>query len=143
MTRGGPRKAKRFTWRYDPATRAIIIVNERERALVYTLEQVVAALHALKAEFGSREIPLANNVAKVGDGSEQPGFGTVLIRLKPGDTSFAQGASYLGVVLEDLGYLRWNGRHRGIAWHLTDTSVDRVDLERRLLAQQGGAAPNR
>lgn len=138
-TRGGARKAKQFSWHYDPDSRSVVIINENGRGLVYTVQQVAATLAALKASFGTREIPLANNVAKLGDGSEQPGLGTVLYGIEA-DTTFAQGASYLGVVLEELGYLRWNGRSRGIGWRLTDVPLDAERLERRLREHQAARA---
>ena len=136
FTRGGPNKAKRFAWQYLAAERAVIIINEDGRNLSYTLGQIVAVLERLEREFGAKEFPLGNNVAKLGDGTEQPGLGMTLLAIKPGDTTFAQGASYLGVVLEELGYLRWNGYHRGIAWRLTVSQVTRSVLESRLLERK-------
>ena len=48
------------------------------------------------------------------------------------NTTYAQGASYLGVVLEELGYLRWNGRSRGIGWRLTGEDGSEMGLGSRL-----------
>jgi hypothetical protein len=136
-------KPKRFAWKYDATTQALRIVNERGRGLRYTLAHLTALLEHLERDFGAAEIPLANNVAKLGDGSEQPGLGTALLRLKPGDVSFAQGASYLGVVLEDLGYLRWNGRHRGIGYVRTAKATDALERSLTRYGAHASAPPPR
>jgi hypothetical protein len=53
-------------------------------------------------------------------GTEVAGLGSTIYRLCAGDTFHAQGASYLGVVLEEAGILEWNGRPRGIEWRLSN-----------------------
>ena len=52
--------------------------------------------------------------------------------LKPGDTVHAQGASYLGVVLERAGIFEWNGEKKGIAWRFQEGVDDIESLERLL-----------
>ncbi len=38
--------------------------------------------------------------------------------LSPNDITHAQGASYLGVVLEKIGVLEWNGTKKRIQWRI-------------------------
>ena len=118
MTRGGPNRAKRFDWHFDAAAQNVVIRNEDDRLLVYTVDELAELLNRLETAFGTSAFPLANNVETLAAGTERPGLGMTFMSIKK-NTTFAQGASYLGVVLEKLGYLRWNGRSRGISWRLT------------------------
>ena len=70
----------------------------------------------LKRKFQDGWIPLANNVELMGEGEEQDGFGMAIMRQQPGNTTHAQGASYLGPIIEQIGLLEWNGRSNGICW---------------------------
>ena len=132
VTRGGPNKSKRFQWQYDPSAERVIITGERGKTHTYALREIHAILRALHARLGVSFFPLANNVQKLGDGTEQPGLGTAILNQMPGDTYHAQGASHLGVVLEECGYLEWNGKHRGIAWRLLNNDSSLVTLVARL-----------
>jgi hypothetical protein len=115
MTHGG-RSAKRFDWAFN--TDYIKIKNENERQEEYSLAEVFAILGWLKNRFAADWFPLANNVKKLGQGDETDGLGVAIVRQQPGKISHAQGASYLGVVLEHLGLLEWNDRQRGIEWRI-------------------------
>lgn len=44
---------------------------------------------------------MANNVATMGAGTEKPGLDMSVMSIRQ-NTTYAQGASYLGVVLEEL-----------------------------------------
>ncbi len=55
----------------------------------------------------------------------------------PKDIARAQGASYLGVVLEECGFLEWNKEHGGIAWRLLETDFSPEALEARLQGRGG------
>jgi len=109
VTRGGPNKRVHFTWHYDPATARLLITAETDKRHTYPLRETQAILRGLYARFG-----------------------TAILEQMPGDTYHAQGASYLGVVLEEAGYLQWNNRHRGIAWRLTDADFSADTLIHRL-----------
>jgi len=52
----------------------------------------------------------------------------------PGDVYHAQGASHLGVVMEEAGYFQWDGKHHGIAWRLIDHDLGSETLAARLQA---------
>jgi hypothetical protein len=131
-TRGSPGKRKTFTWQYDPQLERITTTSEDGILHTYTVHEIQAILQHLAGQFGGAFFPLANNVAKLGAGTEQPGLGTAILALQPGGTYHAQGASYLGVVLEEAGYLKWNGKHRGIAWRLIDRDFSINALVARL-----------
>lgn len=112
-THGG--RAIRFEWESDDA--GIHIQNEKGKFHHYPLGEVKQVLEYLQKNFGSEWFPLANNVEKVYRQTEKKGLGTGLYGIKP-NTLFAQGASYLGVVLEQQGFLEWNGMTKGIMWRI-------------------------
>jgi len=98
----------------------------------YSLREILSIIRDLRANFGERWIPLANNVEKMYSGTEKPGLGMTIFQLRPGDTVHAQGASYLGVVLERIGVFEWNGKKKGIAWQFRNDVDDLDSLERFL-----------
>lgn len=86
-----------------------------------------------KAEFGDNYFPLANNVVRLANRTERRGLGMIIREQANATDLHAQGASYLGVVLEEAGYFQWNGRNNGIAWRITDTDFQLPTIESRLL----------
>ncbi len=118
-----------------------MIQNERGRRLAYTIEELCAILRDLHGSFGEGFFPLANNVEKLGEGSERAGLGTTILKHRPRDISHAQGASYLGVVMEECGYFEWNGKHLGIAWRLRRLDLDQDALAARLVRPAGRGRP--
>ena len=84
----------------------------------YTRNDLIQACRWLFSTFGQGWFPLANNVQLLGNGTEQNGLGVALYRIHP-NTAYGQGASYVGVVLEELGLLEWNGAINGICWRFT------------------------
>ncbi len=119
-TRGGVNQAKDFFW-YICNDRLIIqkISSDRidDRLYIganwtnqgrhfFTQNDITSALFWLFNTFQNEQFrfPLANNVKGLGNGTEIDGFGVALYTLRP-ETYYAQGSSYLGVVLEDLGIL--------------------------------------
>jgi hypothetical protein len=136
-TRGGASKRKCFTWHCDLQLDRITTTSEDGTAHTYHIAEIQSIVQYLHSKFGDAFFPLANNVAKLGAGTEQRGLGTAILAQKPGDTTHAQGASYLGVVLEEAGYFEWNGRHRGIAWRLIDHDFSAETLVARLQAAAG------
>jgi hypothetical protein len=118
ITRGNPNRRRQFEWHYDPLTRQLIIINQDGRELMYSLQEIQKILFALQHRFSSDYFSLSNNVELLGNDMEKPGLGAILLEELPKDVNRAQGASYLGVVLEEAGYFHWNGKTFGIAWHL-------------------------
>jgi hypothetical protein len=119
-TRGGYGKRKRFSWFLDIDPGKLIIVKENGQKLSYSLREIQNILKASKTRFSTDYFPLANNVELLSNGTEQAGLGTIILKQYPRDISRAQGASYLGIVLEECGYLKWNGKNVGIEWRLID-----------------------
>jgi len=72
--------------------------------------EVFDIMNWLTEKFGLGWFPLANNVEKLWQGTDVDGLGVAILRQRPGDISHAQGASYLGVVLEHAGILEWNSK---------------------------------
>lgn len=113
-TRGG--KHRIFGYRINSDT--LIIENINNRQDVFGFKELYSILTELYREFGTDWFPLANNVQKMGNGTERPGLGCTILRKQPSDVTHAQAASYLGRIFEDIGLAQWNGKTRGIAWKL-------------------------
>jgi hypothetical protein len=79
----------------------------------------------LQKEFGDNWFPLANDVRKLGNGTEVAGLGTAILNQAPGDITHAQGSSYLGVVLDQIGVLKWNERKKGIKWQILKADINK------------------
>ena len=97
-------------------------------------------LNALEQKFG-KTIPLESDVVKLAHDAKYMGLGVAILLKKylSGDGSsrnrkihHAQGASYLGVVLEEAGYFFWNERKNGIEWKLIDNDFTEETLTSRL-----------
>ena len=114
VTHGG--NYKNFEWHvFD---NIIFIKNEKGANHSYIISEVFEIIQWLKDTFGKEWFPLANNVELMGRGEEKDGLGTAILDLSPGDITHAQGSSYLGVVLEEVGIFVWNGAKRGIKWRI-------------------------
>ena len=132
FTRGGPTKRKQFEWHYDLQTCQLIVINQNGRELMYSLEEIQRILSAICQRFSSDYFPLSNNAAYSGDGTGKPSLGSILLEQLTNDINRAQGASYLGVVLEETGYFQWNAKTFGIAWQLLDVDFSEAALAKRL-----------
>ena len=129
-TRGGFKQRVRFEWWFDDDNNSLMIENEKGRREQFPLDEIIKILQQIQAEFGSGYFPLANNVQKLGNGTEIRGLGMVILDFNPGDVKHAQAASYLGPVLEETGYFEWNGKNKGISWKLMEDTID-VDSVRK------------
>lgn len=123
-TRGGPKKAVIFQVVYDDDMCSLVIRNTNGARHEFNLYEIMLVLRKLLEDFGSGPFPLANNVETMGQGTEQAGLGMTILSQRPGDVTHAQGASYLGPVLEHCRFLEWNGKHVGIEWRLIDTDCN-------------------
>ena len=117
----------KFVWDFSEED-GVSIKNEKGRYHFYTTKEIVTILNELFERFGNNWFPLANNVEKLGKGTEQFGLGMAILSQQPGNITHAQGSSYLGVVLEESGILKWNEEKKGIRWKikiskLTDDNV--------------------
>ena len=113
-THGGRRRD--FEWWPDGDTLRIRNTDGLEHS--YSLNEIITILGQLHQEFGSDWFPLGNNVEKLYRNAERSGLGTAIYAQPNSNILHAQGASYLGVVLEDAGILEWNKERRGILWRI-------------------------
>lgn len=125
VTHGG--RARRFEWSFRDGE--IQIQSESGIHHQFTTNEILQIIRELDSSFGNEWIPLGNNVEKLYSGTEKLGLGTAIYRRRPGDTLHAQGASYLGVLLEEIGVFRWNGMIKGIAWRIENRVADLETLE--------------
>ena len=125
-THGG--RAIRFKWFFDGEQ--LVVENASGRKHMYSFEEIVAVLSNIQTEFGAKWFPLA--VGNMSRGTGIPGLGAAICHLRQGDNQHAQGASYLGVVLDEIGILEWNRKSRGIAWRLMVDPRDAEALRARL-----------
>lgn len=134
-TRGSVSRRRQFSWTYNPQSKSLVAINDRHRSLSFEVDKVVEILAHLKDQFGDDFFPLANHVVLLSRGEEKPGFAATILQSYPGDLTRAQGASYLGVMLEELGYFEWNKKSLGIAWRLVSGEINRSTLIDRLSRQ--------
>ncbi|MEW5870101.1 MAG: hypothetical protein AB1894_12555 [Chloroflexota bacterium] len=132
-THGPETKRKHFSWRFFADSSHLIIENENGRKHSYSLQEIQRILETIQRRFGGEPFPLANNIQKLYEETEKPGLGVIIHEQGRNDISHAQGASYLGVVLEECGYLRWNGKSFGIEWRLIDTDFGLDAIASRLV----------
>lgn len=135
ITHGPAHRRRHFDWHFENGRKLLHIKNERGREHEFALDEMQAILRMLHSVFGMDFFPLANNVELLGNGTEQTGFGTTIVAQADATVSHAQGASYLGVVLEECGYLEWNQQHVGIEWRIIDTDFSAGELATRLSAR--------
>lgn len=117
-TRG---KGHLFTWRNDGE---IIKIESEKMHHEYSHQEIMSALVWLHTRFRANAFPLANNVETLHREEEKEGLGKALYSVKP-NTTFAQGASYLGVVLEQLGIFEFVSS-RPIEWGLAEPYVEDI-----------------
>jgi len=96
------------------------------------VNEINKILATITTEFGSGYFPLANNVEKLGNGSEVRGLGTIILDHSPKDVFHAQGASYFGPAFEQLGFFEWNGKNRGIQWRLVNHKITNEAIIQRM-----------
>jgi excisionase family DNA binding protein len=145
-TRGSASRCVRFTWGFDEEIGMLSIETEKGRLHRFHMDEILKILNTVKSEFGRDYFPLANNVAKLDRGTEIRGLGTIILDGYPGDVTHAQGSSYLGPVLEQIGYFKWNGKNRGIKWQLVDHKISHKLVIERLknpMAQRDSEAAAR
>lgn len=95
----GKGKSVPFKWHINDEK---ITIQSDKMHHEYTHTEILTALGWLQRRFKTSPFPLGNSVSKVGNETEKDGLGKALYSVKK-DTTFAQRASYLGVVLEQMG----------------------------------------
>jgi hypothetical protein len=124
-TRGGGH-SRLFAWWLVDCN--VTIESESGMSHEFGLQEIYSVLCDLHQYFGKDWFPLANNVEKLYDETEANGLGSIIYSRCPGDTKHAQGASYLGVVLEQAGILEWNAQVRGIKWKIVKIPTNVAEL---------------
>jgi len=112
----------------------LVIKNEKGRIHKYHIEEVINIIDWLCEEFGEYWFPLANNVQKLGNGTENSGLGVAILSQSPGDIEHAQGSSYLGVILYFIGIFDWNGKRRGIKWRIIKSNITKEMILNSLIS---------
>ncbi len=129
-THGG--KRIRFEWTVN--NDHLRIQNENGNIHTYPLAEVQTIIDWLSINFDNGWFPLANNVQLLSNGKERAGLGMAILKQAKNDISHAQGASYLGVVLEESGVFAWNGKIRGIEWKIIAVPKNIDQLQNSLSA---------
>lgn len=124
-THDTPGKEKLFTWWIDRERGTVRISTEIMTEREYSLDEIRFILQLLREQFGDNWFALGNNASLIHSGKELPGLGTTLLRLRPNDMKHLQGCAYLGVILEECGFLKWNGKGSPVGWRLTGKEYDR------------------
>jgi hypothetical protein len=127
-THGG--KAIDFDWSFQE--NLLVINSNTSQMHEYTLQEIVNILSILHSKFGNDWFPLANNIEKMPKQKEKLGLGSIIYSLAPGKTHHAQGASYLGIILEETGILKWNRKIKGIEWQIAEVCLDSNSIQRAL-----------
>ena len=128
VTHGG--NFRHFKWQLINSN--IFIKTEKDIEHTYKLTEVYKIIKSLKEEFNTSWFPLANNVELLGKGIEKAGLAVAILNLAPNDIKHAQGSSYLGVVLEEIGVFKWNGAKKGIKWRIVRLPASIEDLEQTI-----------
>ena len=135
-THGGV-QGRRFKWQYDPGTARVIVTGEGQDVHTFDVSDIQAILRSLHGRFGTNFFPLASDAQKLADGAERQGLGTAILDRRLDDVYHAQGAEYLGVILESCGYFEWNSRWHDVAWRLVERDFDADILVARLKRASG------
>ena len=116
ITRGV--KGVSFRAGYDAGSATITLYNHHGRADVFSINEIYQIIVDCYSLFNDKWFPLANNVEKLGNNNEKEGLGKSILKQRPGNTTHAQAASYLGPFLEHIGIFKWNQKRKGICWKI-------------------------
>lgn len=128
----GP-QGRRFQWEVDAEADCVRIHRSNGATDTFSIKEIFLILHSLYDQFGHDWFPLANNVGRLGNGTERPGLGTTILEGCPRNITHAQAASYLGVILEEIRLTAWNERNTGIAWRTVRVPPPTIEDLRDLL----------
>ncbi len=107
----------------------MILRNKNGRTDHFPIEEIYQIVVNIHNHFDFEWFPLANNVKKMGNGTENEGLGRAILRQRPTDISHAQASSYLGPFLEGLGIFKWNQKRKGICWHIVSMPRTAKELD--------------
>lgn len=109
-TLGG--KEKTFHWKLNEEYSLTIIKDGNSKTKYLVSEEEISLLQMY---ISNRKLPLANNVQKLANGTEQKGVGTFLYNdLNWNDTTKAQLSSQLASIFVNTNIWEYNGKQRGM-----------------------------
>ena len=122
-------KRKKFCAEYYSKSKTIIFRNKEGRTDHFPIEEIYQIIMNIHNRFDFEWFPLANNVQKLGTGTEKEGLGTAILKQRPTDITYAQASSYLGPFLDELGLFKWNQKRKGICWQIVSIPRTVKELE--------------
>ena len=124
VTLGG--KAKPFKWRIKEENLEVSRADDKIYN-IFSFDEILNVFNQLEKNFKDDEIPLSNNVKKLQDKSEQPGFGETIYRLT-GDIKKAQAASQLAKIFIKSNLFSYNNKKIGIKLKLINSPTNSNEL---------------
>ena len=131
VTRGGVNKQKGF--RYEITDSGLDIFTDRvtnHGLLKVSFAQLECIMQTLDNQFPKKYFPLENSKPIKHKKILNPGLGLASTECGIADATCA---SYIGPILEDLGFLEWNGKRKGIEWKLVDQPASAAEIKDRVL----------
>ncbi|GMQ61701.1 hypothetical protein [Vallitalea maricola] len=119
-TLGG--KAKKFKWKYcedEGLTIYRVFSKGSKHISIFSDNDLDNIIDFLK---NKQELPLANSVDKMKNGTEKEGFGSFIYDKINADTKFAQSASQLVAILISAGIIGYNGAKRNMIFYYKDSN---------------------
>ena len=114
-------KAKPFHFKFDDAEHLSVIryfetkAGDSQPAHVrFSVEQIDQVVDYVAQHGG--EVPLANNVEKLADGTEQEGLGRFMYETFGRITVEAQTSSQLAAIFVEAGIWQWNGKQMSMTF---------------------------
>lgn len=124
-------RGDRIGFRYEVTDSGLTVHNKNNRDLLQiSFIQLACILKTLGDQFVNNFFPLENNVSSAHKKILNPGLGLATNNCGIVDVTYA---SYIGPILEDLGFLDWNGKRKGIEWRLVDQPASAAEIEERVL----------
>ncbi|GMQ59061.1 hypothetical protein AN1V17_34580 [Vallitalea sediminicola] len=119
-TLGG--KAKKFKWKYcedEGLTIYRVFSKGSKHTSIFSDNDLDNILDFLK---NKQELPLANSVDKMKNGTEKEGFGSFIYNKINADTKFAQSASQLVAILTVADIIGYNEAKRNMKFYYKDSN---------------------
>ena len=111
----------------------VIIKNEKDRDIEFTFDEINEIIDSLNKKFEYNWFPLSNNVVKVQNHTAEEGLGKTIYNLT-NNINKAQGASYLGPFLEEIGLMKFSKNRTTVSnnkkngWNLNSEKVG-IDIQ--------------
>lgn len=110
FTLGG--KQKSFWWKLD--INGSLTITRQFKTKLSSTTFSKSEIDAIQKYMGNQEVPLANNVQKLSNGTEQNGLGRFIYDDLDKNTTEAQLASHISAIFVASGIWKWNGARRNM-----------------------------